>query len=169
MRRLIPAFLALLLFLLVLYLGVQKREAEVRELKGILTGQPAPDFTLKTIDGKTISLKDFKGKVVLINFWATWCPPCREELPLFEEIYEKYKDKGFVILAINTDPENLQDFLKDFGVELTFPILIGDEKILDLYPVRGLPTSFLIDREGKIVKVRLGIYRELEEDIKKLL
>ena len=169
MRRLVPAFLALLLFFLVLYLGVQKREAEVRELKGTLTGQPAPNFTLKTVDGKEVSLKDFKGKVVLINFWATWCPPCREELPLFEKIYEKYKDKGFVILAINTDPENLKDFLKDFGVKITFPILIGDDRILDLYPVRGLPTSFLIDREGKIVKVRLGIYRELEEDLRKLL
>ncbi len=169
MRRLVPAFLALLLFFLVLYLGVQKREAEVRELKGTLTGQPAPNFTLKTADGKEVSLKDFKGKVVLINFWATWCPPCREELPLFEKIYEKYKDKGFVILAINTDPENLKDFMKDFGVKLTFPILIGDDKILDLYPVRGLPTSFLIDREGKIVKVRLGIYRDLEEDLRKLL
>ena len=169
MSRLIPAFLALLLSLLVLYIGVQKREAEVNQLKGDLAGRPAPNFTLKTVDGKIVSLKDFQGKVVLINFWATWCPPCREELPLFEEVYEKYKDRGFVVLAINTDPENLKDFLKEFGVKLTFPILVGDDKILDLYPVRGLPTSFLVDREGRIVKVRLGVYRELEEDLKKLI
>ncbi|WP_461829113.1 TlpA disulfide reductase family protein [Aquifex sp.] len=169
MRRLIPAFLALLLFSLVVYLGIQKKEEEVHQLKGSLVGKPAPDFTLKTLDGREISLKDFKGKVVLINFWATWCPPCREELPLFERLYKKYKDKGFVILAVNTDPENLQDFLKDYGENLSFPILIGNDDILNKYPVRGLPTSILIDREGKIVKVRLGIYRELEEDIKKLL
>lgn len=169
MKRLIPAFLALLLFFLVLYLGVKERESHVKELKGSLTGKLAPNFTLKSIDGREVSLKDFKGKVVLINFWATWCPPCREELPLFQEVYEKYKDKGFVILAINTDPENLKGFIEEFGINLSFPILLGDDRILDLYPVRGLPTSFLIDREGRIVKVRLGIYRELEEDIKKLL
>ena len=169
MKRLIPAFLALLLFFLVLYLGVQKRESQLRELKGGLIGKPAPNFTLETIDGKKVSLKDFKGKVVLINFWATWCPPCREELPFFERVYEKYRDKGFVILAVNTDPENLKDFLKEFDTKLSFPILLGNDKILDLYPVRGLPTSFLIDREGRIVKVRLGIYRELEEDLKNLL
>ncbi len=169
MRRLLPAFLAFILFLLFLYLGIQKPGNEVREIKGTLVGQPAPNFTLKTIEGEELSLKDFKGKVVLINFWATWCPPCKEELPFFEKIYKKYKDKGFVILAVNTDPENLQNFLEDFGTKFTFPILIGDNKILDLYPVRGLPTSFLINREGRIVKVRLGIYRELEEDLKRLL
>ncbi len=169
MKRLIPAFLALILFFIVLYLGVHTKESHLKHLKGSLTGQLAPNFTLKTLNGRRVSLKDFRGKVVLINFWATWCPPCREELPLFEKIYEKYKDKGFVILAVNTDPENLKDFLKSFGVKFTFPILLGNDKVLDLYPIRGLPTSFLIDKNGKIVKVRLGIYRELEDDLKKLL
>ena len=169
MTRFIPAFLALFLLLLVLYLGFQKHQTEEDQSKSALIGKLAPEFTLKTLDGKEVSLKDFKGKVVLLNFWATWCPPCKEELPLFEEVYQKYKDKGFVILAINTDPENLQDFLKKSNIKITFPILIGEDRLLELYPVRGLPTSFLIDREGKIVKVRLGTYRELEEDIRKLL
>lgn len=169
MTRFIPAFLALFLLLLVFYLGFQKHQAEKDQSKSALIGQPAPEFTLKTPEGKEVSLKDFKGKVVLVNFWATWCPPCKEELPLFEKVYQKYKDKGFVILAINTDPENLQDFLKKSNIKMAFPILIGEDRLLELYPVRGLPTSFLIDREGKIVKVRLGTYRELEEDIRKLL
>ncbi len=162
MRKVIPLFLAVILLILFMYLGISLKESEHRFA---LEGKPAPNFTLKTPDGKTVSLKDFRGKVVLVNFWATWCPPCREEMPLFEEIYQKYKDKGFVILAINTDPENLENFENVYS----FTILIGNDEVVNAYNVMGLPTSYLIDRNGVIVKVRRGIYRELEKDLKSLL
>jgi len=164
MIRVIPGILALVLFGLLLYLSF-KEEKALHSAPSELVGKPAPDFKLKTLEGKEVSLSDFKGKVVLINFWATWCPPCLEEMVLFDEVYEKYKDRGFVILAVNMDPENLPNFENVYS----FPILIGKEELLDLYGVDGFPTSFLLDREGKIVKVRKGIYRELEKDIKKLL
>ena len=162
MKGVIPFFLAIVLLILFIYLGISIKEDKS---DFVFTGKPAPDFTLKTIDGKTVSLKDFRGKVVLVNFWATWCPPCREEMPLFEEVYQKYKDKGFVILAINLDPENLEDFENVYS----FTILIGNDKVVNEYNVLGIPTSYLIDKNGVIVKVRRGVYRELEEDLKNLL
>jgi len=128
-----------------------------------------PDFTLKTIDGREVSLKDYRGKVVLINFWATWCPPCRNEMPLFVRVYKSYRDKGFEILAISTDSslDPVKKFVKEFRIN--FPVLYDDKNVVSLYGIQGLPTSFLIDREGKVVKVRLGKYKEIEEDLKDLL
>jgi len=160
MKRILAGFLALLAFGLLLFLS--REEGKVR---GGLVGKPAPPVVFKTPEGKEVSLSDFKGKVVLVNFWATYCPPCIEELDLFERIYEKYKDKGFVVLAVNMDPKNL----KDFNYTYSFPLLIGDDNLTELFPVDAFPTSVLIDREGRVVKVRKGIYRELEEDLKKLL
>lgn len=123
-------------------------------------GQPAPDFSLKTIDGKDFRLSSLKGKAVLINLWASWCPPCRYEMPAIQAAYQKYKDKGLMVLAINfTAQDNLQDaaaFVAEFG--LTFPILLdetGDVSI-GLYGVRGLPTSYFIDTGGVIQHIQVG-------------
>ncbi len=159
--------LGILLVALLLYVALFT-ESQQPPL-GLSKGQPAPDFRLKTLDGKEIALSDYRGKIVLINFWATWCPPCKEEMPLFESVYRKYKDRGFEILAISTDGnlEPVKKFVKEFG--LTFPILHDDRNVANLYGVQGLPTSFLIDRDGKIVKVRLGKYKEIERDVKELL
>jgi len=159
--------LGILLVALMLYLTLFT--SPEHKPSGLSKGKPAPDFTLKTLDGKKISLSDLKGKVVLVNFWATWCPPCREEMPLFERVYRKYKDKGFEILAISTDSsvDPIKKFVKEFKV--SFPVLLDDGKVSNLYSIQGLPTSFLIDREGKVVKVRLGKYKEIERDLKKIL
>ncbi len=136
---------------------------------GLSPGKEPPDFNLKTIDGRTISLSDLRGKVVLINFWATWCPPCKEEIPLFIDVYKKYKDKGFEILAISTDTsaETVKKFANEY--KIPFPVLVDDGKVSNLYSIQGLPTSLLIGRDGKIVKVKLGKYREIERDIKEIL
>ena len=163
MKRLIPPLFALILFGLLIYIGVQQDKSAHTDI----VNTPLPNIALKTPDGKKINLSDFKGKVVLINFWATWCPPCKEEFILFKEIYKKYKDKGFEIIAINTDPENLEEFLREH--KLPFIVVIANDETLDYFNPQGLPTSYLVNREGIVVKKRLGVYRELEKDIKDLL
>ncbi len=114
---------------------------------------PAPDFTLKDMDENKHALKDFHGKVVLLNFWATWCPPCRREMPSMERLYQKLKDKDFIVLAINQfeDPDHVFAYTGQLGTDPTFPILFDrDSKVAELYQVKGLPTTFLIDKQGMI-------------------
>lgn len=125
------------------------------------------ELKLLTIDGKEVKLSDYKGKVVLVNFWASWCPPCKEEMPIFEKVYQKYNDKNFVILAVNMDTSEgaMKEFLEKN--RYSFPIVrIKGEAGLN---IPGLPTSYLVDKDGSVKKIRLGIYRELEEDLSKLL
>ncbi len=128
-----------------------------------------PTFEIETITGQKLNSEDLKGKVILINFWATWCPPCREEMPYFENIYKKYKDKGFTIIAISVDVNEsfVKDFIKDYGV--SFPVAMDKEGLSDMYGVSSLPMSFLYDKGGKLVKKKIGAYFSLEEDLEKLL
>ena len=167
MNKNIAYGLGILLIALLLYLSLFSNSYQPPA--GLGKGDPAPDFKLKTLDGKEVSLSDYRGKVVLINFWATWCPPCREEMPLFERIYRKYKNKGFEILAIGTDGsvEPVKKFVKEY--KLSFPVLFDNANVVALYQVQGLPTSFLVGRDGKILKVRLGEYKEIERDLKEFL
>jgi len=112
----------------------------------------APAFTLPDLSGHEIHLSDFKGKVVLLNFWATWCGPCREEMPGMQNLWEKNKDNGFVILAVAADRGN-QEQIEAFAQELTltYPILLDpDGKVRNQYEVAALPMSYLIGRDGKI-------------------
>jgi peroxiredoxin len=124
-------------------------------------GDVAPDFTLQTLDGQTVSLSDYKGKGVLINFWGTYCPPCREEMPAFQNQYELNKDKGFEILAVNMaeSKASVQGFVNQYG--LTFPILMDPGRVAKLYRIDPLPTSILVKPNGKIARIILG---PMEED-----
>jgi thiol-disulfide isomerase/thioredoxin len=127
------------------------------------------ELNFLTLDGKEVKLSDYKGKVVLVNFWASWCPPCKEEMPIFEKVYQKYNDKNFMILAVNMDTSEgaLKEFLEKN--RYSFPIVrvrIKGEAGLN---IPGLPTSYLVDKDGSVKKIRLGVYRELEEDLSKLL
>lgn len=108
-------------------------------------------FTLADLDGHNWDLKSLKGKVVLVNFWATWCPPCRKELPDLEQIYEKYKDQGLVVLAItDEDTTKVKPFIVDH--KLTYPILLDqNRKVSDALNIEGIPRSFLYNRDGKLV------------------
>ena len=109
------------------------------------------DFTLTDLQGKTWTLKDLKGKVVLVNFWATWCPPCRKEMPDLNALYQRFKDQGFVILAISDEEV---DKVKPFIAErsITYPVMLDPgRKVNELFQVEGIPKSFVYDREGKLV------------------
>lgn len=119
----------------------------------------APDFTLKTSDGKTIKLSDYKGKVVIIDFWATWCPPCRKGIPDLISIQKEYK-KDVVIIGISLDGEktvkDVPGFVKDYGIN--YPIVYGDEKIVNAYGgIQGIPTAFVVDKKGNIVDKHVGL------------
>ena len=119
----------------------------------------APDFTLDTLDGTKVTLSDLRGKIVVINLWATWCTPCRAEMPALENAYEQYEDSGVVILGLNvTNQDSEKDippFVKEFG--LTFPILLDrDGSVSALYQLRGLPTTYFVNREGIIRTVVVG-------------
>lgn len=122
------------------------------------TEAPAPDFTLTDMQGEAVSLSQYRGKVILLNFWAGWCPPCRAEMPSMEKLYRQLKDRDFVILAVNVEEGGraaVQDFTREIPV--SFPILLDTAQTVSrLYRVRGLPQSYIIDREGKIVQQVTG-------------
>ncbi len=135
--------------------------------------QTAPDFELKDADGRTVRLSDYRGKVVLLNFWATWCGPCKLEIPWFVEFEKELKDEGFAVLGISMD-EGGWDVVKPYleSVRVNYRVLMGNEEVAMAYGgVESLPTTFLIDREGRIARVHVGLVSkaEYENDIKTLL
>lgn len=121
------------------------------------TGAPAPDFQVMSLEGKPVSLQDYRGKVVLVNFWATWCIPCRSELPDLSQAYREHQDHGFVVLAVNVKEgeEQVRRFLEEIPVP--FPVLMDtDGKITNRFAVTALPTSFFVDADGVIRGVFIG-------------
>jgi thiol-disulfide isomerase/thioredoxin len=132
------------------------------------------NFTLKDVAGKDVKLSSYKGKVVLLNFWATWCGPCKIEIPWFNEFQQKYQAKGFVVLGISADDtvEQLKPFVAQY--KMAYPVLVGlgrDDVQEALGPVFGLPTTLLINREGKVCQRHMGLAKkdEFEKGILGLL
>jgi len=140
-----------------------------------LRGKPAPDFELLNLTGKKVKLSDYRGKPVLLNFWATWCGPCRIEMPWFANLQKQYGQKGLEIVGVALDddssPADIAKFAKEIGVNYT--ILVGKDSVGDAYGgVVGLPTTFYIDATGKIVEQTAGLpsgQGEIEDNIKKIL
>lgn len=121
------------------------------------TGGSAPDFKLPGLDGKPVALSDFKGKVVLVNFWATWCGPCQEEIPDLIALQNKYKDKGFTVLGVSMDTaasKTVADFVRDN--KISYPILLSGGDAPAGYDVPGLPSTVLVDRKGNLARSYLG-------------
>jgi len=118
----------------------------------------APDFSLKDLNGKKVGLKQFRGKILFLNFWATWCGPCKEEMPSLEVLHQQFKEKSFVLLTISVDYEGekpVQEFINKH--RYTFPVLLDPKcETLDLFEVKGIPTTFLVDRKGKMIGKAIG-------------
>ncbi len=142
-------------------------------LSGDVKGASAPDFTLKSIDGRDLKLSDLRGKAVLLNFWATWCGPCKIEIPWFMDLEKQYGGQGLVVVGVAMD-DNAKDVVPKFAQEMKidYPILLGTEQVADQYGgVEGLPMTFYIGRDGKIVKKVAGLasHGEIEESVKAAL
>lgn len=133
----------------------------------------APDFALKDSDGKTVHLSDYKGKVVMLDFWATWCPPCKIEIPWLIDLERKDKDRGFEVLGVSMDDEGwdvVKPFMREVGVN--YRVLIGNDATAEMYGnVESLPETFLIDRESKIAAIHIGLAsrKEFEDEVEQLL
>ena len=136
--------------------------------------QAAPDFNLKTLDGQNLQLSAMKGKVVLLDFWATWCPPCREEIPHFKELYAQYRDKGLMVVGVALDEGGEKD-VQPFAQQnqINYPLsATGAQELGQRYGgVRGIPTTFLIDKQGKIAQKYVGYQAKevFEKEIQTLL
>ena len=132
--------------------------------------QPATDFTLKSLDGKNLKLSEYAGNVVMLNFWASWCGPCRKEMPLLNDLHKRYEPLGFVVLGVNVEQEHelAKAFLKETPVD--FPILLdASNKVSQAYQVIAMPTTIMIDREGKVRDVHKGYKAGDEKKYKKLI
>jgi cytochrome c biogenesis protein CcmG/thiol:disulfide interchange protein DsbE len=149
------------------------RPVNAAPVKDASKRNPAPDFSLRDIDGKAVRLSDFRGKVVLLDFWATWCGPCKIEIPWFIEFERKHKDKGFAVIGVSMDEEGW-DVVKPFisRMNVNYRVVIGNDSTAQAYGgIDALPTTFLIDRDGKIAATHVGLTgrKELENGVEHLL
>ncbi len=120
--------------------------------------KPVPQFTLSSLDGKTVAMKNLSNKVVVIDFWATWCGPCREEIPHLNKLYSDYKGQGLEIIGISMDdgPDVVKEFARELRME--YPLVMGNDELADQFGgILGLPTTFIVDRKGNIVKKFVGL------------
>jgi thiol-disulfide isomerase/thioredoxin len=160
---------------IMLVFGIQKtrHQASPQATGSKLQGQLAPDFALPSLEGRTLKLSDFRGKAVLLNFWATWCEPCKVEMPWFVELQNKYGPQGLQVLGVAMDDagtKEIAEFARKMGVN--YPIVIGKDAVGDQYGgIPYLPSSFYIGRDGKVVDRIFGLVSrsEIEADIQKAL
>ena len=155
------AFSAAVLLMGAVWIGetAQVHGSSSAEFSAPQTGFAAPDFELETLDGELVRLSDLEGQVVVVNFWATWCAPCRAEMPAIQQVFSQYADRGLVVLAVNTTYNDSADaaaeFVEEYG--LSFPVLLDkDAGVSRLYQLQGTPTTFFIGRDGLVQDVVLG-------------
>lgn len=122
-----------------------------------LVGEPAPDFALKSAGGQNLRLSEYRGEVVMINFWATWCGPCRQEMPLLDELYDRYQRVGFRLLGVNIDDNRQQAMRMAEELDVSFPVLFDSDKaVSEQYRVEAMPVTVLVDRNGTVRYVHHG-------------
>lgn len=157
-KKVVAAVALIALFTVAIVQAMDKKEVEdsiETAGSGIAVGVKAPDFELKTLDGKSVKLSDLQGKKVILNFWATWCPPCKAEMPEMQKYHEKIGDDA-VILAVNIDPQlKVQEFIDDMGITFTIP-LDTDDTVNTMYQVISIPTTYFIDTKGIIRQKHIG-------------
>ena len=157
-RLLLTILLVLVVAIPIILISLKERGARSRFTRPLQEGRPAPDFTFPDLDGRRVSLSDFRGKVVFVNIWATWCPPCRDEMPSMQTLYERFKGEHFEILAVSIDADGRKavvPFMQQMN--LTFPALLDPkEQIRSLYRITGVPETFIVDREGVLVNKVIG-------------
>lgn len=176
MKRILSAILVLILTAGLLISGCSSSS----EPEGPQIGNLAPDFQLQNLEGETISLSGLRGKPVFVNFWASWCPPCRDEMPFIQEIFEdkEWQDKGLIILAVNLTyskssetPAAVKDFMQ--SLNLSFPVLLDINKDVSLeYNIRYIPTTFLVDKDGIIQAIKFGAFSskaDIEKSLSKII
>ena len=139
-----------------------------------LANAVAPDFTLRSADGRNVRLDELRGQVVLVNFWATWCGPCRDEMPRLDTLYQKYHKSGFVLLGVNVDDDPHTALATAAKLGVSFPVLLDtDKKVSKLYDLSTMPSTVVIDRDGKVRFLtrgfRSGTERDYEQQIRGLL
>lgn len=164
-------YLFLSLIFMVLLSCQEKQSYDAVEI-----GEKAPDFTLKALQGDKVSLSDYKGKVVVLEFWATWCPPCRESLPELQVLHNQYQGKDVIIMGVSVDEgKSARKFVTRFASELgiTFQTLLSDDLTTRLYGITSIPVTFILDKEQRVVKRFLGFMpgmaNELSKEIEVLL
>jgi peroxiredoxin len=147
-----PVYLGLITLLVLAWLAVASAPTAAKS---------APDFELKGLDGKTVKLSEYRGKVVILDFWATWCPPCREEIPHFIKLQKELGDEGLAIIGVSLDQTDspVKSFIKEHGIN--YPVVMGDRNLASKYGgVRAIPTTFVIDKKGEIAKKYVGYKSE---------
>ncbi|MFO1272044.1 MAG: TlpA disulfide reductase family protein [Rubrivivax sp.] len=129
---------------------------------------PAPDFTLRSLDGVNLRLAEQRGRVVMVNFWATWCGPCKQEMPHLSRLYEKYRASGFTLLGVNVDEDAKQAAATAGKLGVKFPVLFdGTKSVSKLYDLQSMPSTVLIDRDGRVRYLHRGYRDGLEESYEK--
>ena len=149
MVKKVSVIVFLIALMTVAIVQAMEKEGTADNLPGLGVGKKAPDFELLNLKGEKVKLSDYRGKKIMLNFWATWCPPCKEEMPEMEKFYQK-TNGDVVIIAVNIDPQyNVQKFVTEMGI--TFPVLLDEkDKVNSLYRVLTIPTTFFIDQQGII-------------------
>lgn len=164
-----------LAILLVIFLGIgiALYNAFVKDKTVVKVGEPAPNFILSTLQGNHVELSQLRGKGVLLNFWGTWCPPCREEMPSIEKAYQKYKDQGLAVVAVNIGESEVPVTSFKNQYKITFPIAMDRKKeITQLYAIDPIPTTYFIDKNGLVKKIVIGgpmSEQNIEDNIKQIL
>ncbi len=147
--------------------GTGTAPAQQAEGTGIEPGQTPPAFMLPDLSGNNVSLSDFEGKVVILDLWATWCPPCRKEIPFLVSLYEQYKDQGLAVVGVGLDQGGasvIAPFVEANNV--TYTVLIGDQAISQLYKVSGIPMTLMIDRDGRVASKDVGFAPTMEGEMR---
>lgn len=170
-RNILLVGAGVLLAAAVLCVAIYKKVYPFNAPMGLASGQPAPDFVLKDLQGRPVALNQYRGKVVILNFWATWCPPCKEEIPWFIDLQKKYAGQDVQILGVSMDDARDHDEVIKYAgkIGINYPVLFGDEGLAQRYGgVEMLPTTYYVDRAGRVVVRVLGQpndRRELEDDL----